>query len=352
MMTGPDPICREPGTKPPNSQTRTDSSGISTESHTTSTVRQNACGFATIERFSPACPETGPWPSTAPDVTGGDGPAGAPAAWFLAVLDAAGSAAPHTGSSLRQCPAHPDGRPSLSVGTGRDGHALLHCFGGCSLDAVLAAIACRRAHLYAPPPVLPTDWAAAFCTDLTFPPHSPRPGRSPQSRGYRLDAIHDYGPDHRVLRYRKGSRSQGGKELVWEIRVGSCWEPGLRGTPTSALPLYREPDVRKAVALAEPVLLVESESSVDALRGWYATTWAGGAAAVQIDRIASVLAGYAHLVVIPDNDPPGMACLARLDRAQLAPHVVIPEIGEDARDLLTRVGPDEFRAIVNGALHR
>lgn len=39
-----------------------------------------------------------------------------------------------------RCPAHEDHDPSLSVGTGQDGRLLLHCFGGCSFRAILAAL--------------------------------------------------------------------------------------------------------------------------------------------------------------------------------------------------------------------
>jgi len=37
------------------------------------------------------------------------------------------------------CPAHEDGTPSLAIKETDDGVVLLHCFGGCSVDAVAAA---------------------------------------------------------------------------------------------------------------------------------------------------------------------------------------------------------------------
>jgi hypothetical protein len=105
------------------------------------------------------------------------------------------------------------------------------------------------------------------------------------------------------------------------------------------LPLNREGDVCKASVLDEPVLLVESESSVDALRGHYATTWAGGAANPKLDRRLDVLRGYPHLIVIPDHDDAGLACLAQLQQAELAPHVLLPEPGEDARECTGESAP-------------
>jgi hypothetical protein len=264
-----------------------------------------------------------------------------PVAWLLGLLDAAGSGPVGKGATVRQCPAHPDESPSMSVGQGSDGRALIKCHGGCDWRAILAALTLPPRYLREPPPVAPADYAQAFIT-VSFPPLTTRAGRGPRACGYRLDAIHDYGPDHRVLRYRKGAK----KEMYWETLRDGSWLPGLFGTKTSELPLYREPDVRKAVALGEPVLLVESESSVDALEGFYATTWAGGANAVQIGRLTAVAGGYPHLVVIPDNDPAGLACLATLEAAGLAPNVVFPAEGEDARDLHARVGSDQLAALI------
>jgi hypothetical protein len=266
--------------------------------------------------------------------------------WFIGLLDAAGSGPIGKNTSTRQCPAHHDEHPSLSISEAADGRVLLFCHGGCGWQTVLAALSLPPRYLHTPPPVAPADYARAFVR-ATFPPLATRPGRSPQAAGYRLAAIHDYGPQHRVLRWRKGTR----KTLAWETLRGGCWLPGLFGTPTSALPLYREPDVRKAVALGEPVLLVESESSVDALSGWYATTWAGGASSVQISRLTQILGGYPHIVVVPDHDPAGLACLATLRAHRLAPHVLLPAAGEDARDLHTRVGTAAFTGMIKAAIN-
>lgn len=50
---------------------------------------------------------------------------------------------------LARCPAHPDRNASLSIGEGDDGRLLLHCFAGCSLDAILEALHLDARDLFA-----------------------------------------------------------------------------------------------------------------------------------------------------------------------------------------------------------
>lgn len=46
------------------------------------------------------------------------------------------------------CPAHGDKTPSLSVKEGDDGRVLLHCFAGCGIGEIVAAIGLRMADLF------------------------------------------------------------------------------------------------------------------------------------------------------------------------------------------------------------
>ena len=50
------------------------------------------------------------------------------------------------------CPAHPDKTPSLRIRELPDGRVLLHCFTGCSVESVLAALGLEFADLYPPRP--------------------------------------------------------------------------------------------------------------------------------------------------------------------------------------------------------
>ena len=52
-----------------------------------------------------------------------------------------------TGRYAARCPAHPDKSPSLSVSTGKRG-LLLHCFAGCSVDAICTALGLTLADLF------------------------------------------------------------------------------------------------------------------------------------------------------------------------------------------------------------
>ena len=48
------------------------------------------------------------------------------------------------------CPAHEDRSPSLSIRELEDGRTLLHCFGGCYVDAVVGAVGLTVSDLFPP----------------------------------------------------------------------------------------------------------------------------------------------------------------------------------------------------------
>lgn len=52
------------------------------------------------------------------------------------------------GSWTAQCPAHEDKSPSLSVRETEDGRVLVHCFGGCEVNAVLGAVGMTLTDLF------------------------------------------------------------------------------------------------------------------------------------------------------------------------------------------------------------
>jgi hypothetical protein len=49
---------------------------------------------------------------------------------------------------IARCPAHPDRSPSLSISEGHEGKILLHCFGGCTSEAVCDSLGLSLADLF------------------------------------------------------------------------------------------------------------------------------------------------------------------------------------------------------------
>lgn len=263
-----------------------------------------------------------------------------PAAWLAGLLDATGAARV---AGKWQCPAH--GRTgehsaALAVGTRQDGTgAWLWCHAGCELRTLLDALHLTRADLQHPPPVAPARHAAAWRLAHQFPP--PKRGDDSGAGWVAVSiAEHPYG-DPTSIAWKVRERNAGGaKRMRWEsLNPRGERVPGLLGRSEADAPLYRIADVRPGVWAGETVVLVESESSVDALikAGLYATTWAGGAGSPPLGLLAAEL-GAAAVLIVPDNDAAGRACAERLTVALPSARVQLGEPGEDARDVLARCG--------------
>jgi hypothetical protein len=249
--------------------------------------------------------------------------------WLVEALVASGAG---SDGHCFQSPSYRDATPSLSLTAGRVG-VVLFCHAGCPVEAVLAALGLRLRNLYVPPPMAAAEWLAFAGVHIDYPPLVLAPaGTDPTER---LEAVHDYGPDYRLERWRSSS---GAKRLLWFRRdPAGCWIPGLGGIPTLSLPLYREPDVRICAATGEPLYIVESESSVDALNraGHYGTTWAGGASTPPLAKLATALADVSDVRVVADHDESGIRCAQAILTA--VPHAtgwIPPTQGHDVRDVL------------------
>lgn len=65
------------------------------------------------------------------------------------------------GRWVAKCPAHDDSRASLSIREGSEGRTLVHCFAGCSVASVLAALNLRPRELFTGAPLTPAQRAQA-----------------------------------------------------------------------------------------------------------------------------------------------------------------------------------------------
>ncbi len=271
-----------------------------------------------------------------------------PAPWLRELLAQLGSASSRNGR-LWQCPAHVDSNPSLALDEIEDGRALLHCHAGCSTRDVLKVLRLSLHDLTTAPSYSPARHIVLNSPRVNFPPLTSRTGH-PAAWGFRHEAFHPYGDRWRLERLRHPTT--GGKDLQWQTcDEHGAWIPGLRGTTLAELPLYREHEVLMALAADDTLVLVESESSADAIRavGIYATTWAGGAGSIKRERLRDVLHDGQGVVIAPDNDEAGLACLAQLQL--LLPHasVLMPPPGQDARDLLNALGSRAFADAIKQA---
>lgn len=192
------------------------------------------------------------------------------------------------GRWMAKCPAHEDGKASLSLRVGKEQRALMYCHAGCTFAAIVAAVGLSSTDVFADDRPLTVAAGQA-------------PAQGVTSR-QRMVKSYDYTDADGTLLYQTCRfEPKDFKPRVPDGRGG--WRPwGLHGIETV---LYRLPEVIAAVAESRRVFLVEGEKDADALAAWghVATTVSGGAKNWR-PRHASVLAG-ATVVILPDNDDAG-----------------------------------------------
>jgi hypothetical protein len=178
-----------------------------------------------------------------------------------------------------RCPAHEDRRASLSIGTGRDGRALLTCHAGCSADAVAHAAGLELRDLFPAPPE-PFPIRSDHARIVKTYPYTDEFG-AVLSEAVRLEPKRFY-----------QRRPDGGGGWINNVR-------GVRAVP------YRLPAVVEAVEAARVVFVVEGEKDADRLAelGLVATCNAAGAGKWTEEHSAPLKG--ARVVILPDNDGPG-----------------------------------------------
>ena len=180
------------------------------------------------------------------------------------------------------CPAHDDHHPSLRIKEAEDGRVLLHCLSHeCAFEAIM-----RAAGL---------DPGDAF-------PEQDRSQR-PKEVGR---VFYDYHDEHgalayQVIRIQYDNGSKSFRQRVPDATQPDGWKYERIGTLNY---LYHLPDIL-TLPPESTVVVVEGEKDADRLRamGFNATTCSGGANAWNW-AYAKWLRGF-HIVVLPDNDPPG-----------------------------------------------
>ncbi len=290
-----------------------------------------------------------------------------------------------TGWSAR-CPAHADKAPSLSVGTGDDGRALVYCHAGCTVDAVCSAIDMRLADLFADDPNRRNGLAPRTRPSITVTETPRKPAHNgsigdgdaktfPTARDAVAELERWRGGDTRsaTWTYHDASGEPVGLVVRWDTPTGKDVRPVSKtpagwiigGMPTPR-PLY---SLLKLLA-TEPgarVYVTEGEKAADAARavGLVATTSTHGSKSAK-ESDWSPMAGR-DVVILPDHDDAGegyaddVAKLAKTAGAKSVRVVRLVELwadlpnGGDMADLLEHRGGEvdsiraEVEALANNA---
>ncbi|MCC7409044.1 MAG: DUF3987 domain-containing protein, partial [Phycisphaeraceae bacterium] len=200
---------------------------------------------------------------------------------------------------MARCPAHEDRKPSLSIGEGDDGRALLHCHAGCEAGQVVAAIGLDLADLMPGEPLSPRPKAERRAT--IYATAKEAVAALERKHGPRLELwTYHNAQDEPVGVVVRWNLPDGGKNIRPVSRTPEGWIIGGMPEPR---PLYNLPDL-----LGKPnerVYVCEGEKAAEAARaaGLLATTSPHGAeSATKADW--SPLAGR-DVAILPDRDDAG-----------------------------------------------
>jgi hypothetical protein len=206
---------------------------------------------------------------------------------------------------MAHCPAHDDPNPSLSVREGDTVPVVYRCFAECSYEEIVEALATHKQRpggvklrkilqdLDLDNPTATYDYTDAGGT-LLF-------------QVCRYEQDRDGKPLKHGKSFRQRRRVKGRHSCVYNL-------DGVQRV------LYRLPELLEAIEAGKTIYVVEGEKDADRLwdEGYPATTNAGGAKAHWLPEYTEVLARAAEVVVVADNDPPGIAHARRIREALLA----------------------------------
>jgi hypothetical protein len=184
-----------------------------------------------------------------------------------------------------RCPAHDDGKSSLSIGRSKDGGILLKCFAGCETKSVVEAMGLEMKDLFASEPK----------REFKIPPRTKPEPKEPPVKPV-IEKIYTYtdalGREiYQVVRMKpKTFRQRHGREGSW------VWS--MEGVERV---LYRLPEILKS----DKVWIVEGEKDADNLAdiGLTATCNVGGAGK-WLDGYTDSLRGK-DIIICGDADKPG-----------------------------------------------
>ena len=245
------------------------------------------------------------------------------------------------GKAMVQCPAHDDGRASLSV-THIDDKTLLYCFAGCGTGQIVEAIGLSLSDLW--------DEQTTFTgvesmtgyqllinqiSKESTPTTTPNVTTAPIEYIYMDENWQPVGKKIRLV------DSDGKKTFRQQRFDNGDWLPGLNGID---LPLYNLPFINELKGTTEALFIVEGEKDAETLMqlGEVATTMPNGAGSWN-DRYTEQLQGITGVYLVADNDEPGLKHAATVKDA-------LETAGIGVRLLLPADGHKDITDHINAAL--
>lgn len=201
--------------------------------------------------------------------------------WFLSKLQGVTATGPNQWAA--KCPAHQDERASLSIKLDSD-RILIHCFAGCSTEAVVSALGLRMTDLFLKPEKTHTrKWQICDLDGNLIAEH------------VRVD-----GSDGKRMWWRRDGRK------------------GLGGLSTKDLPLYGF-ELLRDLPDGSTLVVCEGEKATDAVRnvGITAVGTVTGAATIPGRKVLEPLARF-NVVLWPDNDLQGRRHMEEIARELMA----------------------------------
>lgn len=194
-----------------------------------------------------------------------------------------------------KCPAHDDGHASLTIGTGKDGQTLVHCFAGCAPDAICSALGLKLSDLFAE-----TERKLQRLTVSEMAAHKKLPTAFLRDLGLRDLDTGGIGIPYRGV---DGDLVLVKGRVALSAKEGSRWP---QGKPLMPYGLERLADARETGSL----VLVEGESDCWTL--WHHETPALGVPGASSTRVleASHFQGIEAVYVIREPDKGGDTFIA------------------------------------------
>lgn len=222
------------------------------------------------------------------------------------------------------CPCHADKTGSLMVKLESDGRILMHCQAGCSVQDVCRAIGVELADLHERPLVpgatvrnaKPTRKPAAKSQQTAAKPQQPAEDKPERKLPWPPTKVYDYTDEQgklifNVLRFTYPEGDKTFRQGLPDPSKASGWTLG--GVSKLRKPLYRLPEVIRAIKAGEPVYVVEGEKDADTLAamGLCGTTNPGGASkpgqAIKWQQEHTQTLAGAEIIIVPDVDAVGLS---------------------------------------------